>query len=465
MSYIIKKQKFLKSLDKIREVCDSNNLDVPFLIDNYPIPENLEFDRQDTDNELKEFLNNFPEFSDIAIDLNKDQEEIVTYSGNKFLSVEAGPGAGKTRVLIEKVNYMVNELGVNPESLLIITFSTKAAEELQERLAEGDLLKSDVQKMHISTIHAFCGRILEENGQVGLNLISDDAGEKNLLFIGKHMEELGFVKEAYMSKSEINVIADKYNEYCSFDVDSDKLINYIEQNRPISEEYVTFVRNYMEANDGKYPYDEVKEDDEYKKSRYNAKYLQIAKSYPIYEEILKREKAIDYAHMQKNALEIAQKEGFKTQFTNILIDEFQDTDPMQMALFEELMKTAKTFTVVGDINQSIYGFRGSNTNPFTYLAKHYKDEFEFKSLPTNYRSTHEIIDISEDFIKHQRPEESALGKAKCGRQIHNNTYYLVNNYNTARGKGKESVAVEAENILKIIQYLIDKKKINKIRGK
>ena len=462
MSYIIKKQKFLKSLDKIREVCDSNNLDVPFLIDNYPIPENLKFDRQDADKELKEFLNNFPEFSDIAIDLNKDQEEIVTYSGNKFLSVEAGPGAGKTRVLIEKVNYMVNELGVNPESLLIITFSTKAAEELQERLAEGDLLKSDVQKMHISTIHSYCGRILEENGQVGLNLISDDAGEKNLLFIGKHMEELGFVKEAYMSKSEINVIADKYNEYCSFDVDSDKLINYIEQNRPISEEYVTFVRNYMEANDGKYPYDEVKEDEEYKKSRYNAKYLQIAKSYPIYEEILKREKAIDYAHMQKNALEIAQKEGFKTQFTNILIDEFQDTDPMQMALFEELMKTAKTFTVVGDINQSIYGFRGSNTNPFTYLAKHYKDEFEFKSLPTNYRSTHEIIDISEDFIKHQRPEESALGKAKCGRQVHNNTYYLVNNYNTARGKGRASVAVEAENILKIIQYLIDKKKINKL---
>ena len=462
MSYIIKKQKFLKSLDKIREVCDSNNLDVPFLIDNYPIPENLEFDRQDADNELKEFLNNFPEFSDIAIDLNKDQEEIVTYAGDKFLSVEAGPGAGKTRVLIEKVNYMVNELGINPESLLIITFSTKAAEELQERLTEGDLLKSDVQKMHISTIHSYCGRILEENGQVGLNLISDDAGEKNLLFIGKHMEELGFVKEAYMSKSEINVIADKYNEYCSFDVDSDKLINYIEQNRPISEEYVTFVRNYMEANDGKYPYDEVKEDEEYKKSRYNAKYLQIAKSYPIYEEILKREKAIDYAHMQKNALEIAQKEGFKTQFTNILIDEFQDTDPMQMALFEELMKTAKTFTVVGDINQSIYGFRGSNTNPFTYLAKHYKDEFEFKSLPTNYRSTHEIIDISEDFIKHQRPEESALGKAKCGRQVHNNTYYLVNNYNTARGKGRASVAVEAENILKIIQYLIDKKKINRL---
>ena len=367
MSYIIKKQKFLKSLDKINEVCKANDYQVPFLIENYPLPDDLEYDKEKTDKELKEFLENFPEFKDIAINLNQEQEEIVKYDGDKFLSVEAGPGAGKTRVLIEKVNYMVNELGVNPESLLIITFSTKAAEELQERLSEGDLLKSDVQKMHISTIHAFCGRLLEENGQIGLNVISDEAGEKNLLFIGKYMEELGFVKEAYMSNNDIKHIVSKYNEYCSFDVDSEKLIKYLEENRPVDPEYITFVRDYMEANDGKYPYDEVKENKEYKNARYNARYLQIAKSYPIYEEILKREKAIDFAHMQKNALEIARKEGFSTQFKNILIDEFQDTDPMQMALFEELMKTAETFTVVGDINQSIYGFRGLNINSKAYL--------------------------------------------------------------------------------------------------
>ncbi|MBQ9025631.1 MAG: ATP-dependent helicase [Methanobrevibacter sp.] len=456
MSYIIKKQKFLKSKDKIEEVCDSANMDVPFLIDNYPIPEDLEFDRQEVDSQLKEFLNNYPEFEDIAIDLNPQQEEIVTYDSKnetkKFLSVEAGPGAGKTRVLIEKVNYMVNELGVNPESLLIITFSTKAAEELQERLSEGDLLKSDVQKMHISTIHSFCGRILEDDGQVGLNVISDEAGEKNLLFIGKHMEELGFTKEAYMSNGEIPDIVNKYNEYCSFGVYTDLLVDYIEDTRPVDPEYITFVRNYMEANDGKYPYEEVRDNKEFKKSKYNAKYLQIAKSYPIYEEILKREKAIDFAHMQKDALEVVKKDDFETQFTNILIDEFQDTDPMQMALFEEIMKTAQTFTVVGDINQSIYGFRGSNTNPFTYLAKHHGDEFAFKSLPTNYRSTYEIIDISEDFIKHQRPAESALGKAECGREVHNNTYFLVN----------ENSGVEASNIFEIITHLIDNDKINNL---
>lgn len=194
MSYIIKKQKFLKSRDKIREVCASSNIEVPFLIENYPMPDDLEYNHKKADDELKEFLDNNPEFKDIAINLNPEQEEIVKYNDGKFLSVEAGPGAGKTRVLIEKVNYMVNELNVDPESLLIITFSIKAAEELQERLSEGDLLKSDVQKMHISTIHAFCGRLLEENGQIGLNVISDEAGEKNLLFIGKYMEELGFVR-------------------------------------------------------------------------------------------------------------------------------------------------------------------------------------------------------------------------------------------------------------------------------
>ena len=447
MSYIIKKQKFLKSLESIKELCQSRGIEMPTLLSDYPTKSNDEYDE-----ELKGFLETFPEFGDIAINLNTEQEEIVTYDGDKFLSVEAGPGAGKTRVLIEKVNYMVNELNVNPESLLIITFSTKAAEELQERLSEGDLLKSDVQKMHISTIHSFCGKILEDDGQVGLNVISDEAGEKNLLFIGKHMEELGFTQEAYMSNGEIPDIVNKYNEYCSFGVYTEELINYIEDTRPVDPEYITFVRNYMEAHDGKYPYEEVRDNKEFKKSKYNAKYLQIAKSYPIYEEILKREKAIDFAHMQKDALEVVKKDDFKTQFTNILIDEFQDTDPMQMALFEELMKTAETFTVVGDINQSIYGFRGSNTNPFTYLAKHHKDEFEFKSLPTNYRSTYEIIDISEDFIKHQRPVESALRKAECGRQIHNPTYYLVN----------ENSGVEANNIFNIITYLIDNGKINNL---
>ena len=127
------------------------------------------------------------------------------------------------------------------------------------------------------------------------------------------------------------------------------------------------------------------------------------------------------------------------------------------------MKTAESFTVVGDINQSIYGFRGSNINPFTYLAKHYMEEFEFKSLPTNYRSTREIIDISEDFIKHQRPIDSALGKSECGREINNYNYFLVNNYDKSNKQSKEiSTQKEADDIVKIIKHLIENENINNL---
>ena len=111
MSYIIKKHKFLKNLDKIKETCLYNEYDMPTLLKDYPLKDLTAELKIEYDWELDNFLKVFPEFSDIAIDLNENQKEIVTYGGNKFLSIEAGPGAGKTRVLIEKVNYMVNELG------------------------------------------------------------------------------------------------------------------------------------------------------------------------------------------------------------------------------------------------------------------------------------------------------------------------------------------------------------------
>ena len=78
----------------------------------------------------------------MSINLNEEQSKIVKYEGDKFLSVQAGPGSGKTRVLVEKVKYMVKNLGVRPESLLIITFSTDAAEELKDRLIDDDISSS-----------------------------------------------------------------------------------------------------------------------------------------------------------------------------------------------------------------------------------------------------------------------------------------------------------------------------------
>ena len=387
----------------------------------------------------------------MAIELNDEQKYIVEYKGDKFLSVQAGPGSGKTRVIVEKVKYMVKDLKINPESFLIITFSTKAAEELQDRLIEGDIPASDVQKMQISTIHSFCLKILEETGTVGLDIIAE--GEKQDLFIKKHLKDLGFEKESHIRNYEISKIIKKYDEYSTFKVDTERLTDYLEKNFPVDEEFIKFVNDYMEENDGAFPVDEIKEIDEennntvFKDSYNNAKYIQMAKSYPLYLELLKKENAIDYNQMQIKALEIMD-EGYMPNYTNILIDEFQDTDPVQMEIFKKFIDHPKTesFTVVGDINQSIYGFRGSNKNYFNELPE---DKFEEVYLSTNYRSTEEIIDISQDFIADHYDSPEALIPAKCGSGKHNDVYFMVN----------EDKKAEANNILEIIKYVLADKRM------
>ena len=191
------------------------------------------------------------------INLNDEQKYVVEYEGDKFLSVQAGPGSGKTRVLVEKVKYMVKEKEnpEDPKSFLIITFTEKAAEELRDRLIDGDIDASDVQKMHISTIHSFCLSLLESTGTVGLDVVE---GDKLKLFIKKHLNDLGFGDGLNITNNDITNIIDKYNEYSTFKVDTESLVKYLEKNFPVDEGLFDFIHEYMEENDGEFPIDEVK---------------------------------------------------------------------------------------------------------------------------------------------------------------------------------------------------------------
>ena len=386
----------------------------------------------------------------MAIELNEEQKTIVEYDGDKFLSVQAGPGSGKTRVIVEKVKYMVKELGVKPESFLIITFSTKAADELKDRLIEGEIPASDVQKMQISTIHSFCLKILEDTGTVGLDIIAE--GDKQNLFIKKHLKDLGFEKESHLRSYEIDKVIGKYNEYSTFNVDTERLADYLEDNFPVSSDFVEFVSSYMEENDDAFPVDEIKEIDKanentvFKDSYNNAKQIQIARSFKTYLDLLERENSIDYNQMQIKALK-KMDEGYMPKYTNILIDEFQDTDPIQMQLFKKFIESDETdsFTVVGDINQSIYGFRGSNKNYFKVLLDEYSDKFLEVFLSTNYRSTAEIIDFSQDFIMPHHDSEDDFITAKCGSGKTNEVYYMTS----------EDKKQEAQNILDVIRHITE----------
>lgn len=344
---------------------------------------------------------------------------------------------------------MVNTLGVKPESFLIITFSTKAADELKERLIDGNIPASDVQKMHISTIHSFCLDILEKTGTVGLDVVADDG--KLGLFIKKHISDLGFDNEFYLRGNYwIGKVIEKYDDFSKFNVDTEGLVEYLEKTFPVDKEYVEFVHKYMEENDGEFPIDDAN-DKVFKESYKNAKYIQMAKSYPIYLELLEKENSIDYNQMQIKSLE-KMNEGYMPLYTNILIDEFQDTDPIQMEIFKKFIEYPKTesFTVVGDINQSIYAFRGSSKNYFKELTDKYSDKFEEVYLSTNYRSTEEIIDISQDFIAAHYDSADDLMPAKCGSKKNNDVYFMVSEDNER----------EAENILEIIKYVQADDKMN-----
>ena len=370
--------------------------------------------------------------------LNENQQKVVEYNGNKPLLVEAGPGSGKTRVIIERVKFLINELKVNPSSLLVITFTRKAANELKDRLSE-DIPKNISDEMQISTIHSFCLDFLKKRGNV-TNLIDDDSGEKRRLFIQKYKYKLGFKNEFYLADYQIPSVINKFDEYTTFKVDIDGLIDYIKQTRPIDKEYVDFVNSFKF-----FPSKKVRENEKFKKSWYNARFLQTPKAYVKYLELLDLFNAVDYNTVQIKFLE-SLKENPETQYTNILVDEFQDTDPVQAEIFEILLKNAESFTAVGDVDQSIYSFRGSFRDYFEEFYNKYNAELI--SLNYNYRSTNNIIRTSEAFIKPQRKEYSK--KYLVGARNEDKASYILESLDPQE---------EAQKIFNLIKDLKDNGKI------
>lgn len=368
--------------------------------------------------------------------LNAEQEKAAHYSGKKTLLVKAGPGSGKTRVIIERVKFLYSKLKVNPASIVVITFSRKAADELIERLAKENIPPEDIALMNISTIHSFCFSLLSFDHSL-LEIISDDNEERLNLFIRKHLDELGFKGTATLqSKREIDTVIKKFSEFTAFKVDVEGLVTYIEENNPVSDEFKALVEESEE-----FPREEAKKN--YKDDWYNARYLQIAKAYPIFIELLEDAGYIDFDSIQRRALQYL-KNNPETHYKHILVDEFQDTDAVQLKIFQEMREHCETFTAVGDVDQRIYGFRGATENCFEKMKD---NDCESINLDINYRSSNEVIDLSEDYISYQRAGDSA--KVTGDRQISKPSFYM---------ESKDSYE-EGERIAEMISYLKESKKV------
>ena len=367
---------------------------------------------------------------------DENQLKVIEY-GKGNLLVEAGPGSGKTTVIIERIKHLLN-IGVEPESFLIITFTRKAAENLKNKLKE-HVSKETLSKMRISTIHSFCLDYLRSKDEF-FTLLDDDTSEKKDLFIQKFKNELGFTHESTVLDYQIPGVMNKYGEYTSFNVNTEELTQYIKENRPISKEYFEFVDSLQFFSKKRV------EDEEYKKDWYNARFLRVAEAYPKYLELLDKYGYVDYDTAQLKTLEYL-RENSETRFKTILIDEFQDTDPLQFRIFELLMKHCDYFTGVGDVDQHIYAFRSSFRDYFKEMNDKYS--FDIISLNVNYRSTQNIVDISDSFIKHQRDEYSKKELVSNNDKFNNPNFIIESHKNDE----------EAHKIFNIIKTLKEENKI------
>ena len=370
------------------------------------------------------------------MEFNTHQKEVINF-GKGTLLVEAGPGSGKTTVIVSRIKELIKK-GLDPESFLVITFTRKAADNLKFKLKQ-DLDKSQVDKMQISSIHSFCLDFLKSKNQV-LNLLDDDTSEKKALFIQKFKEELGFKDESTLLNYQIPAVMDKFSEYTSFNVNTNDLLAEIKKAHPVSQEYLNFISSLSFFSKKRI------DDNGFKDEWYNARFLEVIKAYPKYLELLDKYSYVDYDTLQLKTLKELEKDP-KTQFNVIFVDEFQDTDPLQFRIFKILNENCDYFTAVGDVDQHIYAFRSSFSDYFDEMSK--LPNTQIISLDVNYRSTKNIVEVTDAFISPQRKQYSQKHLRSANDEYDNDTFIIEN----------ESYDVEANNIFKLIKTLIETKNI------
>lgn len=400
-------------------------------------------------NKLKNYETKFEDYGftikqvDENIFLDEDQEAAVRYDGEKPLIINAGPGSGKTRVITERVRYLVKEKKVDPSSILVITFTNEATNELKNRLKyQTDLDINAVNQMRISTIHSFCRFLISKYENKPYNYLNR-FGERGL-FIDKYKNDLGFSGPYSILSTDLPHVLEKYNHYFSFGVKTDKFAEYIVGKNKVSNKYLNFIEDYSNKTGGKFPTFNQINRAGLINSHYYAKYQRIIESYPRYKQLLEDKKSCDDNHLLEKGYQILL--NVETNYKNILIDEFQDTDYHLKRIIDILKENSNTFTIVGDLDQSIYGFRGAIPR---YFKEYINDnvENEYVELHTNYRSTRDIVEFSEEFIKNNRDVKKTL---KPKKQYGAPVYHLSN---------QEEVD-EFRNLIYIIK---DLKKRNKIK--
>ncbi len=311
--------------------------------------------------------------------LNPAQREAVEKTEGPVL-ILAGAGSGKTRVLTTRIGHLIEDKGVQPANILAITFTNKAANEMRERVEE--TLESDASDMWISTFHSCCVRILRKDiNRIGYNrsfVIYDSADQVTL--VKDCLKELNLNDKVFEPKMIISTISGA----------KDKL-------------YDPKQFKAMHMNDNRMS--------------------KIADIYALYQDRLKRNSALDFDDLIFKTVELLKSDKevldyYRNRFKYIMVDEYQDTSKAQYELIKILAKEHQNICVVGDDDQSIYGWRGADIRNILEFEKDYDDVHVVK-LEQNYRSTQIILDAANTVISNniERKRKRLWSEKKDGELI------------------------------------------------
>ncbi len=308
------------------------------------------------------------DYSNSFGNLNEKQMDAVTSSRCNML-IFAGAGSGKTRVLVCRVSYLMQVENIPPSSILAVTFTNKAANEMRSRIyqiARGVSLSS----MWIGTFHGICNRFLRifyrEAGLPENFTIIDDTDQLNIIkrIIKEHVPEQSILKPKDIQ-------------------------NYINTSKEKG------LRARDRVNVGRF-------------SSVTGKIVQQV--YEIYEEMCKNTGIVDFNELLLRTYELFKsnssvREQIHNNFQEILVDEFQDTNDLQMKLLQEIKGDSCMLTVVGDDDQSIYSWRGANPQNILNFGKNFENVKVIK-LEQNYRSTGNILAVANNIISENKNRES-----------------------------------------------------------
>ena len=342
---------------------------------------------------------------DYLNNLNDMQKLAVTTFGRPIL-IFAGAGSGKTRVLTHKIAYLVDNMGMPPENILAVTFTNKAASEMKSRVES--LIKGfDVSKINIGTFHSICALFLRKN-----------------IYLLDYKPGFSIYDQADSTKLVKNVIKDldldpkQYNH---------KNIAYL----------ISSLKNKMI-----FPEDYERITSEYRE-------VKIAKIYESYQKSLKDSNAVDFDDLLLLPLEIFKKHPeklteYQERYQYVLVDEYQDTNKPQFEFIFSITKKHGEICVVGDDDQSIYGWRGADIQNILDFEKSFQKASIIK-LEQNYRSTSNILNAAHSVVSKNmnRADKKIWTENNSGDLIeileckdeHNESFQLLKKLKSIKDRG------------------------------